>query len=230
MEWAGSAARVERVINPADDDAVVSAIRLADKAGVDCPLGWPDAFVSFVTGHHAGAAMDAGQARDKAWRRGLAWRMTDELVREAVPGVIPLSVAADRIAHTAMRCAAIQSRLADLGEPVDRSGAGLVVEVYPAASLKIWKLPMRGYKGSAGIVVRETLVDRLRGAAPWLELGEYADLCVRNDHVLDAVVAALAARAAAIGAATRPASEQMAAARAEGWIALPTGSLDTLLT
>ncbi|WP_281398007.1 hypothetical protein [Actinomadura alba] len=26
----------------------------ADKAGIDCPLGWPDAFVDFVTAHRAG--------------------------------------------------------------------------------------------------------------------------------------------------------------------------------
>ncbi|MFI1989013.1 DUF429 domain-containing protein [Actinoplanes sp. NPDC020271] len=228
VEWSATAARLRQVVHPADDDAVVAAIQSAGKAGVDCPLGWPDAFVSFVAGHRAGAVAGVGQARDKSWRRGLAWRLTDEVVREAT-GIVPLSVAADRIAHTAMRCAAVQARLADLGEPVDRSGAGVVVEVYPAASLKIWGLPVRGYKGPAGATVREALVHRLRAVAPWLDLGDLAGLCVRSDHVLDAVVAALAARAAAIGVATRPAPDQLAAARTEGWIALPAGALDTLL-
>lgn len=76
------------------------------------------------------------------WRRQLAFRRTDEPVRAAT-GLVPLSVAADRIAHPAMRCAGLLARLALEGQPVDRSGSGVVVEVYPAASLKQWGLPHR---------------------------------------------------------------------------------------
>jgi hypothetical protein len=45
---------------------------------------------------------------------------------------------------------------------------------------------------------------------------------------LDAVVAALNARAAALDRLTRPTTEHAPAARTEGWIALPVGELDDL--
>jgi hypothetical protein len=51
-------------------------------------------------------------------------------------------------------------------------------------------------------------------------------LCRGSDHALDAVVAAITARCAAIGLATRPDGDQLAAARTEGWIALPTAPLE----
>jgi hypothetical protein len=64
----------------------------------------------------------------------------------AEAGVNPLSVSADRIAHAAFRCAGLLARLAALGEPVDRAGSGVVVEVYPAAALRRLGLTHRGYK------------------------------------------------------------------------------------
>jgi predicted nuclease with RNAse H fold len=231
VRWSEAGARVEDVILPAGDDAVLTALRAADKAGVDCPLGWPEAFVSFVTAHQEGVAHQerAVAGGDRAWRRGLAWRHTDEVVRAAVPGIVPLSVAADRIGHTALRCAFLQARLAAEGRPVDRSGAGPVVEVYPAASLKIWGLPWAGYKRPAQAAARAEILDRLRAEAAWLDLGAFAGRCVRSDHALDAVVAALSARAAACGLATEPSAEQLGAARTEGWIALPTAPLGGLV-
>jgi hypothetical protein len=57
--------------------------------------------------------------------------LTDEAVR-AETGLIPLSVAADRIGHAAMRCAGLLAQLARRGQSVDRCGRGVVVEVYPA--------------------------------------------------------------------------------------------------
>jgi len=68
----------------------------------------------------------------------------------------------------------------------------------------------------------------LTAAAPWLELGGHGQACRRSDHALDAVVAALNARAAALGLTTTPAAKQLSAARTEGWIALPTGTLADL--
>ena len=128
VHWSASKARLREVVRPGTDDTVIAAIRSADKAGIDCPLGWPDAFVSFVGAHQRGTALSEDEPGDKAWRRSLAWRHTDEVVRDAT-AIVPLSVAADRIGHTAMRCAVLQARLANLGDPVDRSGAGRVVEV-----------------------------------------------------------------------------------------------------
>ena len=42
--------------------------------------------------------------------------------------------------------------LADGGKPVDRTGAALVVEVYPAAALRVWGPANRPYKGSGNRV------------------------------------------------------------------------------
>jgi len=225
LAWSASGATVSEVVCPAGDDAVAEAVARAGKTGIDCPLGWPDAFVSFVAAHHAGPVPVPDGPADRAWRRGLAWRHTDEVVRAAT-GLVPLSVSADRIGHTAMRCAALQATLAARGVDVDRTGTGAIAEVYPAASLKLWGLPWRGYKTAKNRAALGEVVDGLLAAAPWLRLGEHEQACRRSDHVLDAVVAALAARAVAIGRATVADRE---VARAEGWIALPTGPVDSLL-
>lgn len=128
-----------------------------------------------------------------------------------------------------MRCAGLLGRLAAAGQPVDRSGAGVVVEVYPAAALKHWGLTYRSYKGTANTTVRQQLVDTLTAAAPWLSLGDHEQACRRSDHALDAVIAAINARSAAVGLTATPAAEQLDAARTEGWIALPTGNLADLV-
>ncbi|MEV4702960.1 DUF429 domain-containing protein [Actinoplanes sp. NPDC049316] len=225
LTWTATGAEVTGLVCPAGDDAVAEAVRGAAKTGIDCPLGWPDAFVSFVGAHRTGPVPVPHGPADRAWRRGLAWRHTDEVVRERT-GLVPLSVSADRIGHTAMRCAALQAVLAADGIDVDRTGAGAIAEVYPAASLKIWGLPWRGYKTARNRQALGAVVDGLLATAPWLRLGEHEALCRRSDHALDAVVAALAARAVALGRATVADRD---VARTEGWIALPTGPLGSLL-
>ena len=64
-------------------------------------------------------------------------RRTDTVVHDKLR-LMPLSVSADRIAHVALRCAVLLAKLDAAGRPVDRSGGGTVVEVYPAASLLGW--------------------------------------------------------------------------------------------
>ena len=121
--------------------------------------------------------------------------------------------------------------MAGQGSPVDRAGGGVVVEVYPAASLRIWRLPHQGYKGTKGHQTREHLIARLLTAAPWLNLGDYTDLCARSDDALDAVVAALTARAHALGRTSAPAEgPQREQAQREGWIVFPIAPLATLVT
>jgi predicted nuclease with RNAse H fold len=228
VEWAPGGATVHEVVVGADDDRIVAAVESSDKAGIDCPLGWPAAFIEFVTDHSAHAlSTPDGVGKDR--RRELAYRATDRFVYEQTRKW-PLSVATDRIAHTAMRAAGLLSRLARSGQPVDRTGAGVVVEVYPAASLRRWGLTAQGYKGTANVTALGGLVDALRQMAPWLHFGEHEEVCRRSDHAFDAVVAALAARAAKLGLVTAPDAEQAKLARTEGWIALPKGELHELLT
>jgi predicted nuclease with RNAse H fold len=221
VEWLPGRVVVRDVIRGADDAAVLAAIAQADKAGIDCPLGWPDAFVAFVVAHQAGSVTVPGDIADRAWRRSLTMRLTDLAVREETR-LIPLSVSADRIGHVALRCASLLSQLALLGEVVDRSGSGKVVEVYPAASLKIWHLPYRAYKRPRDARVLQELVTKLVAGAPWLELGDFEALCRTRPDAVDAVVAALTARAASRNLTIAPGTQQEAsAASTEGWIAIP---------
>lgn len=220
-------ARVVEVLVGADDAAILGSIDGADKAGIDCPLGWPEAFVEFLNVHRHGVARPPSPLEGRAWRRTLTARVTDEVVRMRT-GLVPLSVSADRIAHPALRCAALLGALATDGIPIDRSGVGVVVEVYPAASLKTWGLPYRRYKGTPNRPALDGLVDALRDAAPWLDLGGYEPLCRRSDHATDAVICALTARAAALDLTAPPDDDQRRAAAVEGWIAVPTGNLATL--
>ena len=91
-------------------------------------------------------------------------RRTDLFVHEQV-SLTPLSVSADRIAPVALRCAVLLAKLEAVGGPMDRSGSGPVVEVYPAVSLRSWSLDHRGYKQGADTKALGRLVDRL-----WMKL------------------------------------------------------------
>lgn len=229
IRWDGGTARVEQLLTRVGNPQIVIAARSAAKVGIDCPFGWPVPFIEFVLEHDRGRVSPrAGRPID--WRRRLANRMTDLVVRETIP-LVPLSVSADRIGHAAMRCAALLAELAEDGADIDRSGrSGLVVEAYPAASLHRWGLTHRGYKRRANTANLAVLVDGLSAAAPWLDLGAYVDLCRTNDDAFDAVVAALTARAAVCGLTAPPTDEHMAVARREGWIAIPyEGSLRQLM-
>lgn len=228
IEWSAGRAHVVDLRVGVSDEHVVAALADADKAGLDCPLGWPEPFVAFLAAHRDGRLPAPAKESDAAgWRRSLVYRMTDEVVRERT-GVLPLSVAADRIGHVALRCAALLALLAERGTAVDRCGDGVVVEVYPAAALRQWGLTHRGYKRPGQQASHALLVDGLLAAAPWLDLGSYQRLCRSTHDATDAVVAALVARAAALGLASRPDADQRERARTEGWIAVPIGSIADL--
>lgn len=227
IAWSSGYAEVIDLVVGADDARLVESIMQADKAGIDCPLGWPIGFIEFVAAHDLGSLDVPDDSTGVPWRRALAYRQTDLVVREATGGW-PLSVSADRIGYTAMRAAGLLARLAATGESVDRAGGGVIVEVYPAASLREWGLPHRGYKGGPGRVPLSGLVSALLAAAPWLGLGAFESLCRASDDATDAVVAALTARAAALKLVSAPSSKQLPVARREGWIALPEAPLESL--
>ncbi|GIH29757.1 hypothetical protein Aph01nite_80670 [Acrocarpospora phusangensis] len=227
LEWSRTGARVSRLVTRAGDELVAEAVLAADKAGIDCPLGWPDKFVDFLLAQREGLPLPSGAGR--LWRRDLANRVTDLVVRD-LTGQRPLSVAADRIGYVAMRWAGLAAELARRGQVVDRRGSGVVVEVYPAASLKWWGLPFTGYKRAANLAELNRLVDALHRPAPWLDLGEFESVCRASDDALDAVVAALTARAAALDLVTVPSPGQLESARTEGWIAIPTTPLAELMS
>ncbi len=227
IEWAPEQARSEQLRLDVGDAEITAAGADVSRIGIDCALGWPDEFVEFVTAH-ADLAQPQTPDGGVAFRRTLAYRETDRHVRER-SGRWPLSVSTDRIGLTAMRCAGLLGRLTGSGLTVDRSGRhGVVVEVYPGATLRTWDWPMRGYRTDPE--VRRSLVERMRREAPWFELGVHAELMLRSTDAFDAVVAALAARAAATGRYEPPPAEHQERAEREGWIILPSCPLGELLS
>jgi predicted nuclease with RNAse H fold len=229
IRWEKTVAVIEQLALGATDPMLVEAARPADKVGIDCPLGWPVAFVDFVQ-RHARGDIRPGEGRDIEARRPLAYRRTDLAVVHA-GGPFPLSVSSDRIGRAAMRAAGLLSALAMPGEPVDRSGHGRVVEVYPAAALRRWGYESRRYKGGPNAGTRRILVDRVLDAtSSWLAISsEHRAACAQSDDVFDAVVAALNARAATLpGAVSVPGPHELSEAIIEGWIAVPVGELADL--
>lgn len=211
--------RVDSVTVGADDDAVIEVINSAEKVGVDVPVGWPDPFVQLIS-DHAAHRLPAPSSTGPDWRRSRAMRTTDIKVRERT-GRVPLSVSTDRIAYPALRWAGIEARLRAEGIDAARDGYGRVCEVYPAAALNCWALPSRGYKGPDRERSRTEIVDRLSALFPGLEWNGHRRICIDDDNALDAVIAALMARAVATGEAVGPPEDVREVVLREGWIWLP---------
>ena len=226
IDWSETKATLSELHLGVADEVIVETAGTVHKLGIDCAFGWPDEFVQFVLAHSSCDQTAPGVDGGMAWRRTLAYRETDREVRK-VTGRWPLSVSTDRLGLTAMRCAGLLSRIAEAGIPVDRSGSGIVAEIYPGASLRLWGFTTTGYRTDAAI--RAQLLQYIQDAAPWLELGPYAPHLIRSADAFDAVVAALAARSAALGFYEPPAPMMLDRARREGWIVLPAGPLTDLL-
>ncbi|MBG6224270.1 hypothetical protein IWX63_000825 [Arthrobacter sp. CAN_A2] len=226
VDWSLPTATVDVRVGVADAEIAAVAPGV-DRLGIDCAFGWPDDFVTFVTRHAEGRRVDGDAEEGMAWRRRLSYRATDRVTRD-ITGRWPLSVATDRLGLTAMHCAVLLDAIGDaLGAPVDRSGGGTAVEVYPSATLRGWGFDTRGYKKDAGL--RDALLHRLLDEAPWLDLGSAGrQLMISSDDAFDAVIAALAARAHALGRTHAVPPESREQARREGWIALPVGRLGEL--
>ncbi|MFD8705453.1 DUF429 domain-containing protein [Kitasatospora sp. NPDC059648] len=152
-------------------------------------------------------------------RPALRHRRTDIVVRQALaPRLQPLSVSFDKLGATAARWAHLADELAHRGHPVERTGTGPVVEVYPKAARLRWQLGA------------ERSMDELLQAAPFLRCApQVQEAYERDEHAFDALIAALVARACAKGLTGLPTAEDGPAAAVEGWIHLPEeGTLHSL--
>ena len=204
------------------------------KVGIDDPFGWPEPFLDALSSYHRGSGWPSGidEPRD-AFRL----RETDRLVHERTDKW-PLSVAADRIAIPAMRCAVL---LTEIGrrrgvETVARDGSGLCCEVYPDPALRLWtkgsQADLRGasYKGPDNADRRRRLLAALLELLPLRDEGGLLFRVALEDDFLDALVCALVARAAELGLTRFPEGErQTSLAATEGWIHLPDGPLHDLV-
>ncbi len=208
---------MERLEDHLDDPGLRAILESrAEKVGLDVPLGWPRRFVELVHRHSQLRSVGVGETKT------LTHRATDHWVH-AQHRLWPLSVSTDRIAYPALRAA-------PLLEGMPRDGSGALIEAYPALALLRWGLPHRRYKGMAGRAEREKIVEQLLAALPRLrDGGAHLDRLRDNDNCLDALVAALVARAAARDLCEPIPSEHRGDARVEGWIHVPLeGSLARL--
>lgn len=229
LEWDAGAARLEHIALNVEDREIVELFGGSSMTGIDCPVGWPDAFLPFLAGH---LNFDARPVLDHdgiEGRRLLAYRDTDRFVKGHT-GLIPLSVSADRLAHPAMRCAVLQAKITAEYGPQARDGSGRLAEVYPAASLKVWGLLARRYKGRSAPEAERLgfILNQLVTAAPWLDLAGHEDRLAESDDLFDAVIASLTARAVSLGRTLHAPAAYAAAARTEGWIHVPSSQLTDL--
>lgn len=221
IEWEDDRATAEVPTTGHSDHALLTLTGGADWIGIDAPFGWPVEFVEAITSW-------ASHGRwSRVERQRLRFRETDRFVAERAKG--PLSVSADRIAVTAMRCAGLLEQLGQTRDRrLSRRGDDGVVEVYPAAALILWsdeandlRFDAAGYKGKEGRDKREALVSSLAGAAGWLNWGDISEACIASDDCLDAVLSSLVARAAALGLTALPIGHLQDQADIEGWIHVP---------
>jgi predicted nuclease with RNAse H fold len=208
---------------------ILQAATGADVVGIDAPFGWPDAIARALTAWSERQPWPVSESID------LRWRVTDRVIY-AETGIPPLSVSSDKIAVVAWRCAELLTRLAGSGEQLDRTGVNGVYEVYPGAAMHQWNLDRKGYKTRGRVAerprqqdARAALVSAVQRRLPHLDLSTARDACIESDDALDALLAALIARAAATHLTSLPPVREIERTRREGWIHLPiAGSLEQL--
>ncbi|MDQ0771078.1 hypothetical protein QF031_003827 [Pseudarthrobacter defluvii] len=83
VEWSDDCATLTRLALDVSDQEIVDLFGTCDMTGVDCPVGWPDALIPFLTGHlnsDAGPVLEhdgsAGRRLLAYRRRGWTWAVT----------------------------------------------------------------------------------------------------------------------------------------------------------
>jgi Protein of unknown function (DUF429) len=204
------------------------------KVGIDDPFGWPAPFLDALGAHRDGPVWPASEEGSTAAFR---YRETDRATQARNPsGRWPLSVSSDRIAVPAMRCAAILAEVARRRgrHAVAREGTGLCCEVYPDPALRIWtedseaSLGKASYKRAENSGARVALLAAIQAELPIADPHGRLAMVEYEDDYIDALLCALVARAAELGATHAPTAAQKELAQIEGWIHLPSAALGEL--
>lgn len=212
--WDGSSATVVQVASNVTDDFIRGLVENPPSRviGVDIPFGWPIHFVNFVVAHMQRVSPPLGVS---ATQRRL--RATDEFIWDLLRRQ-PLSVSTDRIGIPAMRWAALMQEFG----VTNRAGNGQFFEVYPAAARIAWGLPPKDDVAALELLMAECPL--------FFTAAEFRSSLLQSDHAFDALICALATRAAALGFTYLPPPELRRAAEVEGWIHAPQpGTLDQLI-
>ncbi len=223
IEWGHDSVTVAAPVLGLTNRDIVALADDCQAIGIDSPFGWPLPFVDFLKQAHAPCrGRTFIDSTDPMYLRALRYRRTDLHVWQK-HNLVPLAVAADKIAMPAMRCV----ELLDLLRVTDRSGDDRVWEVYPAVALKDWGFDAKGYKSREGNPplgeqVRARLLEAMCLACPWLRLTIEPDSpFVRSAHAFEALIASRVTRAAYLDRTERPTDDEVEIAKLEGWIAVP---------
>ena len=184
--------------------------------GIDAPLGWPRVFAAGIATHRAGESLGAQTHAAEFFDR-----VADRHVHR-VYGKKPLEVGADRIARTAFSALALVAELRRhrplaMGWAPPTKGEAVVIEVYPAATLRTLvggRTPP--YKKIEQVAARTALAAVL--AEHVTMSSKQRALAVSSDHLLDAIACTVAAADFVTGRAQGPTPELADLARQEGWI------------
>jgi len=178
---------------------------------LDAPLGWPAALGQYLVQHQAGSPLPIDPNL-------LFRRETDRVIRQEA-GKQSLDVGADRIARTALAALdLLQSLRISLKKPItllfeppkcNEIGA---IEVYPAATLKLYGLQRIGYKKADAQSVRREIIADLR---KMMMMPANQNLLEEDVDTLDAVLCVLAGVDFLKGEVIFP--KDMALAQKEGW-------------
>lgn len=99
IDWGFGGGRLNGVRVGADDAMVLAALDNADRAAIDCPLGWPEPFVDFLIAHRAGHAPAPTGQSGLEWRRELS-------VCALIARAVHLGLTAGPPEHLSIRAAA----------------------------------------------------------------------------------------------------------------------------
>lgn len=181
---------------------------------IDAPLGWPAAMAEELATHAAGRPLAAEPNR-------LFRRATDRAIHARLSKQ-PLDVGANFIARTAKAALDLLETLRErTGESIPLAWQAKVpanlaaIEVYPAATMRAWSLPIVCYKKSAQRAERQQMLDAM---PEWFDASAAREAALASADVLDAVLCVLAAVDFCQGRAVGPKDEQYTVARKEGWI------------
>ena len=251
IEWGSTSATITRLDVVQDittekgwdivKQAVVEAHKNGWWVGIDAPFGFPEAFGQSVealrdpTGKTSGSPHTFSQAPFSDAR---VWRATEKITKDA-SGIDHLSsTVTNQITGHVINCDDLRYEV--IGRARNWADGRLgcttgIVEVYPAAALKIWEAPVGKYKTNqvdlCGLVkwlFRSMSVSWLQfstggGGLKWKLLRTL----MSKDDAFDALICALIARLASLpGGPTCPyhhtfTPAQMDLFRSEGWIHLP---------
>ena len=192
---------------------------------LDAPLGWPEGFGNKLADHQAGHSIN------RACLETFFNRQTDRIVYKYVnkcKGNKPFEIGADKIARASFVALEIlkkvrqnkKSKTQDVSMAWTPDVQGVqAIEVYPAATLKMYGYPNTRYKGTNDKGEREKITKKLnRHFKPRIKQF-HREWMLNIPHVLDAVVCVLAGLDFLKDEAREPESDlELAKAKKEGWI------------